>query len=538
MSNNKSDRGRNVQGSAEPSGIGGTLIKSTAILAAGTLTSRILGFVRDIVLANLFGTGFRAEVFFLAQRIPNLLRDMVGEGAANSAVVPILSEYQANKDSKAFWQLVNVIALWALIILSGLTLFGMIFAPMIVTIMAPGFLTDPLKFKLAVELTRIIFPYLIFIGLTAHSMAVLYTLRSFTSPAFSPCLFNVAVIVSALLSARFLSEPTYGLAVGVLIGGILQLAVQMGPMFKKGLRWEKVSLSHPGAVQCGKLLGPRLIGSGVYQLSLVIDTLCASLSSIVGAGGIAAIYFSNRLIQLPMGVFGFSMATAALPTLSGMAARQEMEQFKRTVVFSLKNIFFVMLPMSAIFIIFSEPLVRILFQRGAFDAYSTQITSLSLTFFSLGLFSFGGSKILTTAFYALQDTRTPVKIAAGALLLNTILNFSLMWKMKIAGIALASSFASTSGFFMLIYILEKRIGDFSAELMRFFFAILGASVAAGLVMKALSSLPEHWGRLELIRLGLMVGIGCAVYLGVCLVLKIPQAEKVMKSLVRKSKSHD
>lgn len=509
------------------------LIQATSILAAGTLSSRILGFLRNIVLANLFGTGLRADVFLLALRIPNLFRDLVGEGAANSAVVPVLSEYRVKQDSKEFWRLVNVISLWALIILSMITLLGMIGAPVIVRLMAPGFVDQPGKVKLAVDLTRWMFPYLIFIGLTAQSMAVLHTFRSFVVPAFSPCLFNLAVIAAALLSERFLAEPTYGLAVGVLLGGILQLAVQIPAMMKKGMTWQLTSLFHSGAKQCGRLLVPRIFGSGVYQLNLVVDTICASLASIVGPGGISAIFYSNQLIQLPLGVFSFAIATAALPTLSMMVAQGEMEKFKKTVAFSLENIFFIMLPVSVMLFLLAQPLIRVLFERGEFNAYSTNITALSLMFFSLGLFSFGGLKILTTAFYALQDTRTPVKVAALALVLNAILNVVLMRPLAIGGIALASSLSAMIGFFVLLYSLQRRIGSFSASFWQNVLKIIGASFLTAGVMMLVQGLLKDWQVLEIFTVVLLGISGLATYGLTGMLLHIEQIERIWTKIFRK-----
>ncbi len=508
------------------------LVKSATILSLGTFSSRILGFLRNIVLARYFGTGIRADVFFLALRIPNLFRDLVGEGAANAAVVPVLSQYQVKNDSKDFWRLVNVISLWALIILSAITILGMIFAPVIVRLMAPGFAADPLKVQLAVNLTRLMFPYLILIGLTAQSMAVLYTFRSFVSGAFSPCLFNVSLIIAAFLSQKFLSEPTYGLAVGVLVGGVLQLAVQMPTMFKKGMTWQTPSLSHSGAKQCGKLLLPRLFGSGVYQLNLVVDTICASLSHIVGPGGISAIFYSNQLIQLPLGVFGFAMATAALPTLSTMVVQKEMDKFKRTLVFSLENIFFVMLPVSVVFVLLSEPLVRVLFERGEFDAYSTSITSLSLLFFSFGLFGFSGSKILISGFYALEDTRTPVKVAAGILVLNATLNVVLMRPLAVGGIALASSISAVVGFFVLIYCLEKRIGLFSADLWPGVLKIISASLLLGLAVGLLQDMMKLWQVPEIFKLAISGMAGLVVYVSAGFFLRIVQIETLWTKICR------
>ena len=201
-----------------------SLIKSTSILSLGTLSSRILGLARDVIVAKLLGTGFRADAFFVASKIPNLFRDLVGEGAMNAAVVPVLSEYKEKEDIKTFWEFANTLLVWSMIVLSAITILGIIAAPVVVRVIAPGFMTDPEKLALTINLTRFMFPYLIFIGLTAYSMGILFSFRSFAVPAFSPCLLNIAMIVSALIYSRAMRDPVLGLAIGVLAGGVLQLA--------------------------------------------------------------------------------------------------------------------------------------------------------------------------------------------------------------------------------------------------------------------------------------------------------------------------
>lgn len=501
-----------------------SLIKSTSIISVGTLSSRILGFIRDIILAKMFGTGFRADAFFVAQKIPNLFRDFVGEGATNSAVVPIFSEYLVKKDKKEFWQFVSVVLILALIVLSALTVIGILVSPWLVRMIAPGFMAQPEKLELTIRLTKWLFPYLILIGMTAYSMAVLYSFRMFTAPAFSPCLLNLAMIISVPLSVRFLKEPTYGLAAGVLVGGALQLAAQIRPMRKAGVRFEKGPLNHPGALRVGKLLLPRVFGAGVYQLNVFIDTFCASLSSIVGPGGISAIYYANRIIQFPMGVFGFALASAALPTLSGLASQSQTDQLKKTLVFTLENILFVMFPMSMILIIFSHPIIRLLFERGEFNQYSTAITANALLFSAMGLFSFGGIKILVTAFHALQDTRTPVKVAAACLVINTVLNFALMKPLKIGGIALASSIAATVDFLWLWHLLNKRLGGINGGFNRFLKKTLVAVVVAGFLAYGVWQMRFIHG--EVLRLTLACFVGIAVYGTMCFLLKVVQARKI------------
>lgn len=514
-----------------------SIMKSTSIIAAGTLSSRILGFFRDIILAKILGTGFRADAFFLAFKIPNLFRDMVGEGATNSAVVPVYSEYLVKKERQVFWQFVSVIFVLALMVLSLITITGIALAPAIVRIIAPGFMAHPEKLMMTIRLTKMMFPYLVLIGLTAHSIAILYTFRSFVVPSFSPCLLNISIIISAVISSRTMSEPVYGLAVGVLVGGMLQLFVQMRPLLKTGIKFQRPkTLRHPGALRVGKLLLPRLLGAGVYQLTILIDTFCASLSFIVGAGGISAIYYANRIIQFPMGVFGFAIASAALPTLSGLATTRDFGQLKKTLAFSLENIFFIMFPVSVIIILLAEPVIRILFERGEFNAYSTMITSQALFFYALGLFSFGGIKILVTAFHALQDTKTPVKIAAVCLLLNVVLNFVLMGPMKIGGIALASSIAATLDFVWLFRSLERKLGGINVGFKQFVIKILLASgVTAVFVYLAWEKIPflpsEGWG--GFLKLSLTGFSGIVIYGVVCFYLRIEQARKIWKWISHK-----
>ena len=502
-----------------------SLIKSTSVISLGTLSSRILGFFRDIILAKLFGTGFQADAFFVALRIPNLFRDLVGEGAANSALVPVFSEYLVQHSRRAFWKCVSILLAMALTVLTVLTVFGILLAPFIVRLIAPGFMDFPEKLELTIHLTRMIFPYLILIGLTAYSMAVLYTFRSFKAPAFSPCLLNVALITGAWISARTLPKPIYGLAIAVLVGGFLQLGVQIRPLMRTGLKLVRpVPLWHPGAIQVGRLLVPRMLGAGVYQINVLIDTFCASLSAIVGLGGISAIYYANRIIQFPMGVFGFALASAVLPTLSGLASQKNLEQLKKTVVFTLENIFFVMFPISILIMLLSSPIIRILFERGQFDQYSTQITSWALLFYAIGLFSFGGIKILVTAFHALQDTRTPVKVAAVCLFINAALNVTLMFPLKVGGIALASSIAASVDFLWLFYLLDRKLGGINGGFKTFIVKVLLASVVMGTLVFWMwhnSGIASEGFRLAVVGV-----VGVCIYGSMCFLLRVEQARKI------------
>jgi len=302
------------------------------------------------------------------------------------------------------------------------------------------------------------FPYLILIALTAFQAGILYSLNSFFTPAFGPCLLNLAMILSAWVACLFSWPLAYVISLGVLIGGIWQFWAQWIALRRRGVYWKwPISLNHEGAKQIGMLLLPRLWGSTVYQLNVFVDTFCASLAVIVGAGGIAAIYYANRMIQLPLGVFGYALSSVALPSLSKLAQENDMVHFKSTLYFALRNLMLILVPTAIGMMIFSNWIIHIVFQRGAFDAYSTQVTSQVMFYAAVGLPFFGASRILASAFYALHDTKTPVKAATACLVINVVLNAALMFPLKIGGIALASSIASAVNCLLLWNGLRKKI---------------------------------------------------------------------------------
>jgi putative peptidoglycan lipid II flippase len=434
------------------------LLKSSGIVACGVLASRALGFVRDVIIARYLGTGFLAEAFFVAQRIPNLFRDLVGEGAANAAIVPVLSEYSQKKSKEEWLECVNAVLLWGVIVLGCITVLGICAAPWIVRLIAPGFAREPGELQLTVDLTRIMFPYLILIALTAFQAGILYSLNAFFAPAFGPCLLNLAMILSVWAACLFSLSLAYTISIGVLVGGVWQFWAQWAALRRRGVYWKwPKSLNHEGALKIGKLMFPRLWGSAVYQLNVFVDTFCASLAVIVGAGGIAAIYYANRMIQFPLGVFGYALSSVALPSLSKLAQDNDMVRFRSTLFFALRNLMLILIPTALGMVLFSKWIIHIVFQRGAFDAYSTAVTSQVMFYAALGLPFFGASRILVSAYYALQDTKTPVMVATVCLLVNIVLNGLLMFPMKIGGIALASSIAGAVNCILLWNGLNKKL---------------------------------------------------------------------------------
>lgn len=463
------------------------LIRSTGIIGVATASSRILGFIRDIIIAVLFGTNPEAQAFFVAFRIPNSLRDLVGEGATNAAVVPVLTEYKTLGDEREFIHVSRVLFNVSFAALVILTVLGVISSPAIVRLVAPGFLKEPPTFELAVRLNRLIFPYLILIGLTAYTMGVLNTLRHFAAPAFGPCLLNMSLIVSALWLCPKIG--VYGLAVGVLAGGVLQLFLNVPVMYKNGVTLNfKDGFRHRAVKRIGVLLVPRLLGSAVYQVNIFVDTILASLAWIVGIGGVAALYYANRLVQFPLAIFALALAQAALPKMSREFAVNDTEALKNTIFFSLKIVSLVMIPSSFAFAILGAPIIRVLFERGEFTAYSTAITQNALFFYSFGLFAYSGIKLLVSCFYSMHDTMTPVKTASIAVVLNIVLNLILMWPLKLGGLALATSISATFNFLMLYIALKRKIGDFGTKkIIDCLLRVISASLVMAIVLKLIGT---------------------------------------------------
>ena len=494
------------------------LIKSTGIIGIATAISRVLGFVRDIIFANFLGTSPAAQAFVVAFKIPNTLRDLVGEGAANSAVVPVLSEYKALKGDKEFVHISKILFNISFIVLALLTVLGVAFSPSVVRVVAPGFTQDPGLFALTVQLNRIIFPYLLLIGLTAYSMGVLNAIHHFSAPAFGSCLLNIALIVTTIFYPKI---GVKGLAFGVLAGGVLQLWLNIQVMYQKGIKISfRDGIRHAAVQRIGRLLVPRVVGSAVYQLNVFVSTILASFSWIVGSGAVAALYYANRLVQFPLGIFGLALAQAALPKMSHEFATKDMKKFKDTLAFSLRVGFFVMLPASFGLAILGGPIVRVLFERGEFTSYSSAITESALFYYIFGLCAYSGIKLLVSSFYSMHDTMTPVKTAFVSLIINIVLSVALMWRLKIGGLALATSVSATFNFFSLYVMLRKRLGDFGTrEIVDSFFRCLGASLIMAAILKVSLALCARAGAWQLL---MIIVIGSATFFVSAYFLRAPE----------------
>lgn len=507
------------------------IARSTSVLVLAIGLSRVLGFVRDLLMARLFGTLAASQAFVVAFRLPNLLRDLVAEGAVTSAFVPVLSAYRAKGDTEEFWRLSQALLVRLTLVLCVIGIAGSWGAPLIVHLIAPGFAADPEKFALTVRLTRLLFPFIILVGLWAYFMGLLNSLRHFAMPALGPAILNLSMIVACLWVVPHVSPGVMGLAAAVLVGGVIQLAVQLPVAHRLGFRW-RLRWTHAGSSRITALLGPRVVGSAVYQTSVLVHTALASLSAVVGEGAVAALYFANRLVQLPLALFGTASAQASLPSLSEQAAHNDLKGFHATLLSVIRMVGFVILPASLGLMVLAFPIVGGLFERGAFDHRATVMTAQALICYCPGLLAYSMSKVLTGAFYALHDTATPVRLAAEALVLNLLASLALMWPLHVAGLALAAAITNSANAYRLIRCLERRL---AAPLLSPILGPLGRMLAASLVMAAGCQLIWTAGQFTvhpLIGLPVTILLGLPLYAGACAAFRVRELTTALQWLSR------
>lgn len=422
------------------------LVRSSAVVGVATLLSRILGLLRDVVLANLIGASSNADAFFVAFKIPNFLRRLFAEGAFAQAFVPVLAQTREQGGNAAVRELIDRVAGMLGGILSGLTVLIVMASPLVAVVFAPGFLRDPAKLALTGELIKLTFPYLLLISLTGFAGAILNSYQRFAVPALTPILLNLSLIAAALWVAPGFDEPVVALALGVLIAGFAQLLFQLPALAAIDLvprpRWAP---RHEGVRRILILMVPALFGVSVSQINLLLDTVLASL---LPAGSVSWLYYSDRLTELPLGIFAIAIATVILPALSGQRARADDPAFADTLSWAVRSVGFIAIPATLALAILAEPLLVTLFQYGAFGADDRFMAAASLRAYTLGLGAFMLVKVLAPGFYAREDMKTPVRIGIIAMVTNMVLNmlfvFPLMWwfEMGHVGLALATSVAA------------------------------------------------------------------------------------------------
>lgn len=430
------------------------LLRALATVSGMTLLSRILGFVRDFVIARAFGAGIATDAFFVAFRLPNLLRRMFAEGAFSQAFVPILGEYRNRLGPEATHSLVSRVATLLGLVVAGVAALGALLAPLIIQISAPGFSADADKFELTVQLTRITFPYIFFMAMVALAGGVLNTWSRFAIPAFTPVLLNLSFIGMALFAAPWFDPPVLALAWAVFIGGLLQLLLQLRPLARLGMlpRLE-LNLSDPGVRRVMKLMAPALLGVSVSQISLLINTIFASF---LESGSVSWLYYADRLMEFPAGLLGVALGTVLLPSLSRLHASENNEAFSSLLDWGLRLTLMLTLPAALGLALLSVPLVATLFHYGAFSATDVLQTRSALIAYSIGLTGLILVKVLAPGFYARQDIRTPVKFALLTLAATQLLNLAFIMPLRHAGLALAIGLASCLNAALLYRGLRRR----------------------------------------------------------------------------------
>ena len=440
------------------------LIKSTSTVGGMTMLSRVLGYARDVVVASLFGATAGVDMFLLAFRIPNFLRRLFAEGAFSQAFVPILSEYKASRSPEEVKSLVDHVSGNLAAIVFLVTIAGILLAPIIVLVFAPGYAGDATKHQMTTYMLRITFPYIFFIAITALMGGVLNTYKKFAAPAVAPVLLNLSIMGAAILLSPYTPNPHYSLAWGVLIGGVAQLLFQIPFLKKIGMLprfWAYwFDWSNPGVKKILLLMGPAIIGASAMQINLLVDTVFASF---LPSGSISWLYYSDRLLEFPIGIFGVALATVVLPHLSEKYATKSVTGFSNSIDWALKWVLLVAVPASVGLFLLAGPILSTLFQRNAFTEHDVFMSQQSLMALSVGLVAFISIKILVSAFYARQDTKFPVKIAFISIISNAVLSLLFMGSLKHAGLALASSLASFINVGILLFALIKR-GHYQPQL--------------------------------------------------------------------------
>jgi putative peptidoglycan lipid II flippase len=456
-----------------------SVTKAAGQISIATTGSRILGFIRDILLARLFGATGSTDAFFIAYRIPNLFRELFAEGSMSAAFIPVFTETLTKEGREDAKKLASQVFAFLMSAVAVICFLGMLLAPYVVSVIAPGFLKSPEKFALTVKLTRIMFPFLFFISLAALAKGVLNSLKSFFVPALAPIFLNLSIITSALFFASKFDVPLIAIGLAVSVGGALQIAIQIPDLKKRNfLVMPLFSFVHPGLKKILRLLVPAIVGMGVAQINIFISTIFVSYLS---GGAATYLYYAMRFVHLPIGIFGVAMATAVLPALSEHAARKDNDALRDTFSFSLRLLFFITLPAMAGLMILGEPIIQVLLQRGEFDTHAASETAYALIYYSSGLWAFVGTRIVASTFYSMQDTKTPVKIAALSVLTNIIFSFILMGPLRHGGLAFANAIASAVNFIVLFYLLRRRLVTVDGrKIFRSFIQTCAASAVMGL----------------------------------------------------------
>lgn len=490
------------------------LLKSLAAVSSMTMLSRVLGFVRDTIVARTFGAGMATDAFFVAFKLPNLLRRIFAEGAFSQAFVPILAEYKAQQGEEATRTFLAYVSGLLTLVLAVVTLLGMLAAPLVIWVTAPGFADTPEKFALTSSLLRVTFPYILLISLASLAGAVLNTWNRFSVPAFVPTLLNVSMIVFALFLTPYFDPPIMAMAWATLVGGLAQFLYQLPHLKRIGmLVLPRLNLRDSGVWRVMKQMGPAILGVSVSQISLIINTIFASF---LAAGSVSWMYYADRLMELPSGVLGVALGTILLPALSRTYAKADRQEYSRLLDWGLRLCFLLVLPCSAALALLSEPLTVSLFQYGRFDAHDALMTQRALVAYAVGLLGIILVKVLAPGFYAQQNIKTPVKIALFTLAVTQVLNLILIGPLQHVGLALAIGVAACLNAGLLFWQLRRHNlfipqAGWASFLLRLLIAVAVMTAVLVGLMQLLPSWSEGLMWQRLLRLGGLVAAGVLAY---------------------------
>lgn len=512
------------------------IIKSTLVISTCTLASRILGYIRDVSLASLLGAGFSMDAFTMAFRLANLLRRLVAEGSMTAAFVPVFTAYQKEHTSRELWNFVGLFFNLLVLVLIGIVLIGIVFSPAIVKIMSPGFNAYPEKCFLTIELNRIMMPYLLFISLASLMMGILNAHNHFFMPALSPAFLNIAIIFAAYKIAPFFHEPSRGIAIGVLIGGVCQFLCQMPFVIKKGFRFtSQISFRHPAVIKMGLLLLPGILGISMTQINIFFASFVASF---LQEGTVSYIYYSNRVMELVLGIFSISLSIVILPAMSQKAARKDFEALKSIFRFAFKLIFWITIPAIIGLILLRHEIISVLFQHGKFTAQDTAATAQMLLCFSGGLFFISCIQIIIPVFYSLQNTKIPVRCAVWTMIANIFFNAVFFYMLPGPGIALSSTASACVNVILLALLLKREIGSLGIlSGWPFYMKVSIATVVMGVVIFymrfRMGIYTQHSVQGILYFIGIIIA-SIVVYTGMMILLGLRDVQGIVRQILKRA----
>lgn len=513
--------------------------RATIIVMLMLFLSRILGFIREMIVAKVYGRNYITDSFFAAFTIPDVMFYLLVGGALSSGFMPVFTSYIARDDEEGAWKAANTFTTVALIFILIFNILGITFARYLVPVVAKGFAKDPRAFELTIKLTRIMFTAVTFTVLAGLTRGVLNSYKIFTSPSVGPVLYNVGMILGALLLGKKLG--IYGISIGVVVGAVMNFAVQVPDFKRVGKRFRlELDIKNEGYKKMLRLMVPAIIGLSISQINLVVNQ---NIASVLDEGSITALRYANRIMLLPLGIFAMGIATTIFPTLNMQVARHEMREYKDTLSLGFRTVMFITIPSTVGMIALNVPIVRLLFKIGKFTEQDVKITAYALAFYSLAVAGQSAVQIITRGYYAIQDTKTPVKIGALTVLINIILNliFVRSSRLAIGGIALSYSITSILNMFMLYRKLGKKLDGLRTreDLKSSIKAAIASFVMGGAAFIVSRVIETKFGidskMAQLFDVGLAVTVGMLLYFGTAYILKMPEMDYVISILKRKLK---